>query len=366
MKSIHSSGVALIITLVVIMLLSLALTKSFEERVLETKYIDSGQSHFESETLARSVFRALMQVMVANPPEGGLVAIMLGSKQIPVIPLGGGTITNLEIIPMDHLFSLRNRFKGESPRNQIFTNIIRGLKTRRDASEWNEFELADAYPAISAIKDWIDIDTDLDQDFPYGDGGEFYPSVEPEYEVKNRPLDVISEYRLIPAFQELENSEVELTAAAKRKWELRNFFHTYDNTVKDKLISANEQINVNVVDSDEMLRFLESYQDVEGYPNVYNKREELVRIVKERMRNPNGYKYSTPLVDGRKSNWESDFTDLEALEKALFTYRTRYLRIAYTVKIGSASRRVEAELELKYPSKGVTVQSIDILYFRIH
>lgn len=186
------SGIALIIVMIVITVLSImaggfAYSMKVETRLARNAYFDN-----EMEWLGRSGIELARYVLgqqknIPNEPydslnqkwAGGIGPTngLLSDITLENVPLGNGIIS-VKIVDMERKFNIN--IADEAILNQAMTLI--GV----DASE--------SGPIISSILDWIDPD---DNTRINGTESDYYENLEPPYVAKNGPLDDISELLLI-------------------------------------------------------------------------------------------------------------------------------------------------------------------------
>ena len=188
-------GVALLLTLSMIVILSIALAKVYEERSVEVAHLGNSLRQTRVELLARSVFRTILSAI----KDQGLIAVNYSLTQIPdhaPIPFDDGLFTKPVITSVDSNFLLNSRaFKPGTPEAQIFTNLIVGILNEQSNGDVSTAQ-PDVEPLLSAINDWTDENVIPDEHFFYG--GEIYPTEEPPFSVKNRLFDSLPEIKLLP------------------------------------------------------------------------------------------------------------------------------------------------------------------------
>ena len=120
-SNIPRSGVALLISLSIVTLLSIALMSAFENRTVEVAHLENSLERFQAETLSRSVLRATLLAI----KQQGLVNIVKNKQawQNLPIPIQNGTFQIQEIQPIDHLFNLNTRFRMGDERSTIFGHL---------------------------------------------------------------------------------------------------------------------------------------------------------------------------------------------------------------------------------------------------
>lgn len=344
------SGVALLISLSIVTLLSIALMTAFENRTVEVAHLENSLERFQAEALSRSVLRA---TLLAIRQQG--LAIIVKNKQtwqnLP-IPIQNGSFKIQEIQPIDHLFNLSKKFRLGSPEVTVFKNIVK--KFHRD----DNYATAafDEEQVLSAINDWTDVDQEPDEEFLYG--FEQYPFEEPAYEVKNRPFDLLSELKLIPAFRKLNLSD---------KYVAENF----------RVIDSREYLNINLAENEEVYSFLDRFDDVEGYEMISTYRDELAAAIagSESDLLPGlvaKSRFLPPLYQRYQSDWEMALGDeiakkLTQREKELFDLKTDHLRIRYRISVGRVNLDVESLVKVEYlkPKEGLEIKEFRILSFVI-
>ncbi|MBT3225305.1 MAG: hypothetical protein HOE30_06210 [Deltaproteobacteria bacterium] len=351
----HQRGVALLISLSVILLLSIALMKNFEKRSIEVAHLGNNLERFQAESLSRSVFK----VILISIKEQGLIAL-LGNRsywQGIDFSLGNGFFRIQEVTPIDHRFNLNQRIgDGVAPRVTVFKNMVRInrklLGGYDDPSGENENE------ALSAINDWVDRDQDMDKVFLY-DAEQYYRE-EPSFSVKNREFDRLSEVRLLPAFRVLG-----ITAEY-----LENNFRV--------LGEYDEYIDINLNREKEIKDFLNRYENVAGYPNVFERQNEIWKLIEEQqisespnlLSGPSEVKTPFPAKDfGRiwKDALIAAGVNLEDKELSLFKPNSKNLFIRFRVQVGKATVNIRSTVRVKYlkPEKNLDIGELTILSFRI-
>mgnify|MGYP006288406153 CR=1 FL=1 len=355
----QTRGVALIMALSVMLLLSVALMKTFENRSVETVHLANTLHQFQSETVSRSVLRAVLLTIQSK----GLLFVLRNKEQwqdVPIFLNEGQYFRIKSIRSIDHLFNLNRRFRADDPSLDLFRNIV-NQKLNDDDRLWetNEKTTDDITSILGAINDWIDADDLPDTEFLYN--YEAYYDLSPEYRVKNRAFDFLSEVNLIPPFQ-----ETGFTAQ-----ELRDSFRIYAIEKDSNKLS----IDINVCSVEEAASFLELLVDIPEYANLYDYRGTIVDILEERDAELEGEGKGPgslepgprfmPLYDRKNSDWEQRLTSaaikLNESEKALFSDRTHLLHIKLSVTTQRVTVPAQAIVEVEYISEN----RLDIKGFKI-
>jgi hypothetical protein len=348
----------------VIMLLSIALVKTFENRTIETVHLANSLQRFQAETLSRSIFRALLLTVKTK----GLLFVeknRLLWQGVPV-PLNDGQYFQIkEIKPIDHLFNLNRKFleKEKDLWPVVFANIVNRYKLAQDPLA-PETTTDDVKPILSAINDWTDPDDDPDTEFLYNN--EAYRDAIPEFLVKNRGLDRLSELKLLPAFQELGFKEVVL----------KNKFRIFP--VEN---DSNKQfIDINLAAPEEVEQFLEQFENVEKYPNLFDSRTAISGILEARDEELAEQQGEGGILDpksrfsslARGSQWETKLEqagvklNAETGENEFFSTRTKLVAISFSVTVLRVTINTEAIVETDYESttdNNLNIKSFTILQY---
>jgi len=355
-------GVALLMTLSMLLLISVALMKVFEKRALETAHLSNTLNRFQAETLARSIYRAVLIAI----RDKGLVAVIGNRALWQAVPftLENATFRILEIKPADSRFNLNAKITAENARSrrELFYNLVSRLR-QQTAPELHPLLPDDVVPALSAITDFTDPDHDPDPVFLYDH--EYYPRAEPAYAVKNREFDRVSEVRLLTPFRELGIASVPL----------EDYFRVHGD------LTVPEFIDINLAQKGETAAFLELFQNVPGYESAYANRAALEEIVTGEDNPTLEDVPSLKPVEPRfppanfhhriESRWNEQLTKfgitLEPKELDLFRPATRLLSIKLSVEVGNVTVRVNSLLQLIYhdEKKSLDIRQIQILTFSL-
>ncbi|PCI29590.1 MAG: hypothetical protein COB67_03700 [SAR324 cluster bacterium] len=358
----NKRGVALLMTLSVILLLSIALMKTFESRTVEVKHLENNLNYFRAVTLSRSSFRLLLTFI----QETGVYSLSQYAKQfqgmpIPLEDLGEDiTISNLKVESLDHRFYLNQRLESGKERAIALQSLIEHIKTKE--SEGAAFYLSDEQVPnfMSAVNDWVDFDSELDRKIDYGSGGEDYSEASPSFNVKNREFEYLSEVKLLPSFQQLELTNQQLLT----------YFRVFKRSTEPQ-----ESIDINLASTQEIIDFLAIYEALS--PRIYNNRQEIAARAKEQDTAGSQYsleaKYEGDIITYRNNAWDPKLEgiigpNLTSKERELFSFRTSLLSIQYDFYAGRTGIRVQATLELSYTkdNKKNQLKSIKILRYSVN
>ncbi|MGK5095094.1 hypothetical protein WDW89_24175 [Deltaproteobacteria bacterium TL4] len=285
----RKKGIALLLTLVILVLMAMFLTEFSFETTLEVKSMQNFQSAFQAQSAAKSMFKAVLVGLESEEESvffGGLSRIYqlagLTSASIlnppPPLPMPPGLIPDFEevsiyspyIRPIDHLFNL-NRLQqfdtvvslpGSSREyllcNQFFNTLssakVIDLNAKPGAEAKSAMRALEANEVLSiygAIWDWIDKD-DEPYSVDYGAEQNDYLGLEPEFRIKNRMFDELNEVRLVKGVSQL--------FPTKQLWEAtwRKSFTIHPVGV-EKNNSFEPSLNVNLASPGEIEQFLLSF-----------------------------------------------------------------------------------------------------------
>ncbi len=354
-NSLGSRGVALLMSLSVVLLLSIALMKTFEKRSLEVAHLGHNLDRFQAENLLRSG----LKLILFSIKKAGLVTVNVYLEQLKQIefPVGNGTMKIQEITPVDHRFNLNKKIGQNDPRVSVFRNMVSISKAA--SNEYNYLSGDSANEALSAIIDWTDTNDTRDEVFLYD--SEQYPQEEPAFSVKNREFDRLSEVRLLPAFRNL---------GFKPEFLEQNFRVTKGG-------GSEESIDVNLSREADMRLFLKRYKDVDGYSNVSANQEEILRLIMAERSAQSGNMSAgfTPVdpafpVKDFTRRWNDQLVaegfNLKEAEKKLFKPSSTYLFIHYQVNVGRVTLNIRSMVEVIYVDvkKNLDISKLTILWLR--
>ena len=319
-------GIALLTTMVVLALLAIFMTEFSFETKLETRGIKNYQASFKSRNAVKSIFKAVLEgiekqdeVKFFRQYLSGLLKLGNSKHKISFlnpyksIRLPKGVLDDFpdvnfytpEIRPIDHLYNLNRLqtppFRAVNPETKDdvrlanrFVNILKKWNTNRQYLEQNKitFNLqlndAEALSIYAAIFDWIDKDSLTYDSSIYGIIGaekEAYLNYYPKIEIKNKFLDKLREIKLI--------DKISKKKIPFRLWEKE--FTTFpvgrEYNPKENFSEIKPRINVNLATFDEIIEFLEQYDQNTDYftnyssknfeniyeMNYFEKREEIAR-----------------------------------------------------------------------------------------
>lgn len=358
------SGMVLLLALTVILLMSVALMKAFENKTIEVAHLRNNAQTFQAETLSRSVLKVILLILKEN----NLVRV-IGNRSLwegQIFPLEGvasGFFEITELRPMDHLFNLNRKISTANgpARSTEFNNLVNILKKEIDVDSL-AISSGETEEALSAMIDFTDVDIDMDSVFMYDH--ESYPGEEPEFEVKNQLLDRVSEIKLIPAVKALGILDTE---------RYKDYFRASGD-------SSQETIDVNLAQPGEIESFLARFEGIPEYAEVYDQRGRIDAIATETdettpeenliagIKNLNP-RFPVSGFNRQNSLWlESLRTagiNLNQNEIKLFKPTTEYLRIRYSLYVGEVRQLAEALIQLRYAQNKHVIQGITVISFDV-
>ena len=295
-------GIALVLTLVVLLLLTIFMTEFHFETTLEIRAIENFQSSFVAQSVVKSMFKAVLVALSFNESiffeqlanlyqftgaDAGYSFLDPPSELIP-LPQGIFSVSTDHdfkeaifytpyVRPIDHLFNL-NRIqtkKGtrapDSPTDRIIFNLFVNLVTQipidipraEGATEplgYYYLELEEIAPLYAAVFDWTDA---KDNGTPYSNEAGVqgvedlaYLNFEaaPDLKIKNRGFDRLSELKLIEGIVE---SEIPF-----EDW--KRHFTVHEVGIAQGL-EVEPRLNVNLASRDEIDLFLRRFEQNTQY-----------------------------------------------------------------------------------------------------
>ena len=249
-------GIALMMTLVVVMLMTIFISEFFFSSGLEVRALQTYKEVGQARDLARLAFQAFRISLLQDE-----ITVMQGYRELETalqtvaIPWEDGLLTGFTLIPLDSLYNL-NELSGirlgsdrEKVRWSLFLNTMSEITKPSDIPDQEPVPIDEQQIGVmfASLYDWIDTD-EVDYVGLVGvPGGESaaYLSKEPERVVKNGKLDQLREIRAVTAVSESEIpwSDLEKRLAVLPRSEQSELYP--------------EKLNVNVATQEEIVEFLE-------------------------------------------------------------------------------------------------------------
>lgn len=360
-KNSRQKGAVLLMTLSVILLLSLALMKTFEKRSLEMAHLKNSQTTFQAEMAARSALRFLLKE-TKNQGVESILNFLSSTPEETQIELEAinASLSDIRIEPLDdrlHLRSIIGNING-SENLQIFTNLINQIlqdRLRKDRSALNQSVTEKEVSEIIAdINDWNDKDilpNIVNEEY----GTEQYPTKSQTFQVKNRNYDVVSELKLLPKLQSLHLTSNEL--------------NRYFRVIPKKVVSgvnnteADSTINVNMASEDQIIKFLERFENSGDFDLLFAERENIAKKLTEGREGFPKYKNYTDLYKDLDeiSDRLSDLYGTREDPK-LFKIESTFIAIHFTLTVDSMPFQVRSIVEIEY----LNTKTYNISRFTLH
>ncbi len=365
-------GIALIVTLVVVMLITAFLTELSFTTGLELRTVQTFKERAEARALARAAFKAIQIGLL-----GDEVEFMVGYRQLSqrlqflAVPWEDGLLVDLEVQPLDPLFNL-NRFpklREGSEKFFLFHEVFQNLLSTA-IPEPDEFTVIvqpldeDAVSIIYAeIVDWLDVDDLIFTYLPGIQGAEqsAYFGETPELRVKNGALDRLKEIRAVRSIGE--------SRIFWEDWQARfTIYERKDGNLYPGLI------NPNVASSEEIVAFLEARRITEADTEILS--GGIVEI-QERL---NEYADKAGAIAEELQPAEGQLPDLSmgairsAIQRAnanpglyeqVFSTVDEYFRIAITTEVNEVQAHLEAVVHTPRNAADRTASSVEVLEFTL-
>lgn len=344
-------GVAILMSLVVLMLLSMFMSEMFFATGLELRSMTTYRQGQQARAMARSVFRVVQIGLLLDEViffEGYRKVAQLLENGVS-LPWDDGLLISLKIEPQDHLYNLNQR--GDIQQGQQ-NDVARG---RLFMNTWGELEvpgeLADSpqqpiseeilQGLYAALADWTDKDNEDYIQFPGVLGAEesAYFTTKPEYTLKNGALDRLVEIRLVRGVRE--------SRIPWKDWRKR---FTALPRITDSAFYFPEKININIASAEEIREFLtarevdpeslptDSFEDIQKGINKYAQDAERI-AEKFAPEDPEERKALTKKeLEGAIK--ELGFTD--NYHRLIFSTVNQYYRISLVTEVGGVQGRLEA------------------------
>jgi len=206
-------GIALLMSLAVVLLLTAYISESFFSTGLELRALETFKEAGQARNLAMLALRTVEIGLLKDEldfMEG--YQLLARRMQFTAIPWRGGFLVQLEVSPLDSLYNL-NQLSGpvvDSPeeivRRTLFFRILQKISLSNGELLREQEPLSEEVirPLYAALFDWIDRDDITYHGFPGYPGAEqdAYFSSHPEPKVRNGLLNRLTEIRLVRGVME--------------------------------------------------------------------------------------------------------------------------------------------------------------------
>ena len=361
-------GIALLMALAVVMLLTVFMSEYFFATGLELRAMTTYREAQQARSLAKAVFKVVQIGMFQDE-----VDFFKGYRQVAellqfaAVPWAGGLLISLEIAPQDHLYNVNqlSNLRPDEPsdrgRSILFSNTIAELEIPGESPETEPQPLSDTTIAelYAALMDWIDAEDDTYIAIPGVQGAEAdaYFLSKPEYTIKNGMIDRLTEIRLVRGVRE--------SRIPWREWETR--FTALPRVNPSDGHYLTEKINVNVASGQEITEFLEhrdadlnqigGFETAQKGINHYAERAEEIAAL------------FAPEEGDRKiydeielKNTLKDMGLNENYAKFLFSTINQYYRIAVVTEVNDVQARLKAMLHVQRNESDRTGSIVNVLW----
>ena len=345
-------GVAILMSLVVLMLLSMFMSELFFSTGLELRSMTTYRQGQQARRMARSVFRVVQIGLLMDEAiffEGYQKVAELLEKGLS-LPWDDGLLISLAIEPQDHLYNLNQRGniqQGEQTdiaRSRLFMNTLRGLEVPGELPDSPQESLSEEtlQGLYAALADWTDKDNEDYIQFPGVLGAEesAYFGAKPEYAVKNGGLDRLDEIRLVKGVRE-----------SRIPWDDWRKRFTALPRVTDAVFYFPEKININIASAEEITDFLTARDiDPDSLPTEafnleqrgINEYAQDAEGIAEKFAPENPEERKPLTVQGLEEALEGLGHNINYGRKLLFSTVNQYYRISLVTEVGGVQARLEA------------------------
>ena len=377
-------GIALLITLVILALLAVFITEFSFETKLETRGIQNYQASFKARNAVKSMFKAVLEGLESHEEikffrqyVWSFLSIGTSGKKISIlnppepVRLPAGVISDFPdvtfytpyIRPIDHLYNL-NRiqtppFRTVNPESKSdvhhanqFINILNkwNISSKSQVGDAiitqnKQFDNNEILQLYAAIFDWMDKDSYIYDSSIYGTIGaerDAYIVSERPIEIKNGFFDQLKEIMLINGIKE-KNIPQKFWNQSFTTFPVGNKYVSSSNHT-----SINPRININLATFEEIVEFLEQYDQHTNYfinysqsnfennysQNYYHKR---IEIAEELTKLPR-----IKLKKNDKNNKLSNITQYYSKADDYFTPYSYWYKIHLKTEISKVIAEVKA------------------------
>ncbi|MDH5751817.1 MAG: type II secretion system protein GspK [Deltaproteobacteria bacterium] len=387
--TVRHRGIALLMALAVVMLLTMFISELFFSTGLELRAMSSFKEGSQSRGLSKAVFKALQIGLMLEESEffSGYrdlqKFLMMGA-----VPLEEGLLLELDVVPLEDKFNLnevqrlREGSDQDKIRQEIFFRIFENLEIPSESEDLppEPIQAEVIYGLYSAIWDWVD-----SGDVEYigvasvpGAEASSYFNTDPEVTVKNAPFDHLGELRLLRGVKDSripwDDLESRLAVLPKPAGSGTELFP--------------ERINVNVASNEEIAAFVENHRietilessalkEIQDNLSEYADKaqdvaDELVAPEEEQVEGEETLPgiFETEVRETlTMSAVESKMKSLglkEKYAKYLFITQGGYYRIRLVTEIGVVESSLEAVIKVDRDAKTGVGKSVDVLWVTLN
>lgn len=370
------AGIALLLALVVVVVLTSFLSELFLDTGLEVRAIENFRDSAQAQTLARSAFKAV-EVALKQQPEKQFV---FGFRQIASlmslssVPFESGLLTRLQVSSMDGLFNvnalgkIRPNTSESTLRWALFRNALAAIRmpSGPDGSTLPTPTDVQVIGLYSALVDWID-DDDTEYVDLGGRGAERrdYAAEGALYTIKNAPLDRLEEMRLVRGFDtiglpwpEIENRFDALPSASAPKGG-----GSYLPEKLDLNLASREQLvaflTEHRVDDPKVLNDA-TYGAVQK--NINTLADQVDAVAAALVPDSGDRPFFDKVADAQNVMRQAGFSDVGALDP-FFSTCSQFLRVRITVAVNGAQSTLDAQLQVTRDGTCGAASKLDIIRY---
>ncbi len=364
-------GIALMLTLVVVVLLTAYISEFFFTSGLELRAMQTFKDGAHARTLARLAFKAAQVGLLTRETEFfAKYRELKKALDFTAIPWEDGFLVALEIVPQDHLFNLNEMaaLRDGKAKDQIRWNLF--LNTLKDVNSIPIDEGFDPQPLpqerlaelYGALVDWLDKGNTDYRGVAGALGAEedAYFNDDPQFRPKNGRLDRLSEIRLVRGVKE-----------SRLPWkDWRDNFTALPKSTSGALYP--EKLNINMASREEIKDFLAKHQ----YDGVDSEWGSVERGAQEGF---NKYAHNADAIanlvvpeEGTRTLFDKaslqtvlrEIPDLSStkISDKIFAYASEYFRVNLTMNVNEVDSHLRALVRVIRTPMGVG-QEVQVLRF---
>lgn len=375
-------GIALVITLVVILLITTLLSQFNTTTTLELRSLQTQKEEMQARALARSAFKAIQTSLLQDQS-----TFLPGYRQLKsvlalsAVPWEDGLLTELEVEPLDPLFNV-NRLHALQPgsaKDDVMQHLFQ--KTLEDVVPVSGESNVSAEPMQSgeinrlyaALFDWLDKDDTLYTAIPGTVGAEAaeYFADDPPRAPPNRELERLSEIRLARGIAE--------SRIAWKDWRERFTIHEPERYAGNLYPGV---LNVNAATPEQIVRFLQARElDAARTARLDSTTQGIQEALNEYAQNAEAIAAEIAPQDGvteltartmKMSEIKSELARAgisanrtgRNLYKQVFTVADEYFRVRLVTMVGATTAELEAVL-LTERGSDRTAKSAELLEYKL-
>jgi len=373
-----SFGIALIMTLSILLVMSIAASEVLEKTSIELKLLQNNRDQFQVEAYARSAFRAMLIFLSEN----GANKVALGFHLLCQSTFGeceiafeGASLLRLHIRSLDHLPVLNLSYR-HMDKVRAFNKVAE--QTLRQDEVFDDLL---ATRTLGAIIDWSDEGDDfVSYNGLEGDEGASLFNEEPSLLIKNRGIDFPSELKAIPSARDLlvdkQSGRLKIQFVRNKTDPGCGLSHPFNiNMVvggwkKDRKSLSKLGYQATIVDALSQYDGLDNAGCKFEKISIYGK--DLAELVADRTAELSSLNLNLAYEEvaiADENTWRSHVNSLPITPteaNGFFETFSKLIEITYSIEFGSVIKNVRSTLELKYEGdtgkiENVIIQSFDVI-----